>query len=695
MTYKQDITISDGKSFLICSHTGNIMPGLHYGYYDFDTRFISNLQLRVGGKKVITLTSRQIDSYSAIHFLTNSTLKTVREGSLGIYRARFVGNGLHEDLRITNFLNKKIEVPVTVKFDADFIDIFSVRALETKKKGEIICEVKNKDNIDCEYHFKNIRAGINVSFSERPEFLTNNKFTFKVKLEPKEEWKVCIKYKLKSGSKNLEPKYGCNSFSVKTEKSSPAFKEWKNSLTNIETDNGYLNSMIAQSVDDLAALHIDILGNIVPGAGIPWFLAVFGRDSIITCLQTLMLSPNYAKSVLKYLSHFQGREVNKSKDEEPGKIIHEIRAEETAAFLREPFASYYGTIDATLLYIILAAQYFHFTNDRIFIKSIKDNLYLAILWIYAYGDIDGDLFIEYLSDKKGLRNKGWKDSYDSINFKNGELAEVPISLVEVQSYAYKALIEIAPIIREVFHDLKLAYDLEKKASDLRDKFNKTFWMADKKYYALALDKEKKLVDSLSSNIGHALWSNIVPEDYAKEVVDKLLGENMFAGWGIRTLSNDSKLYNPISYHNGSIWPFDNSIIIQGFANYGFYKEAEIVSSGLIEASKYFPQKRLPELFSGFSVKDYSFPIDYPVSNTPQAWSSGSIFLMIQSLIGLRVNAFKKEIVLSKKMPFYFDKIKITNLHIGGGIIDFLLKKEKRGKVKIKIYKNTSDYKIKP
>jgi len=694
MRSQQDITISDGRSFLISSYGGNISAGTHQGYYDFDTRFISSLQLRVGGKKIIALTSKQIDNYSAIHFLTNSSINNIKEASLGIYRARFVGNGFHEDIKITNFTNQDVSFPVTIKFETDFADIFSVRSMDPKKRGKTVCAVDKKNNfILYDYSYLENRIGIKISTNKKPEILDKDKFTFRVNLKPHEEWSACLTCRLVHNNHELALKYDCGSFGLRTEKSSKAFKEWHQSLAEIKTDNGFINKLINQSISDLSALHLDVWDGIIPGAGIPWYLAIFGRDSIIASLQTLILSPLYAKSVLKYLSLFQGREVEEIKDEEPGKIIHEVRSEETAAFLKEPFASYYGTIDATLLYLILASQYFHFTNDRNFLLEIKENIYKVIAWLYEYGDIDSDTFIEYKSNQHGLRNKGWKDSYNAINFKNGKLAKAPVALVEVQGYLYRALKEIAPIVKEIYKDLKLSLELEKKAQDLKIKFNEVFWLKNLQYYAMALDKDKNLVDSLTSNVGHTLWSGIAYDNYADIIVKKLMDNSMYSGWGIRTLSSDSSLYNPISYHNGSIWPFDNSLIINGFVKYGFYNEAMKVSEDLIEASKYFLLNRLPELFVGLSKKDYPFPIEYPVSNTPQAWSSGALFLIIQSLIGLEVNAIEKKVYLFKRLPTWINNLEIENLHIGNGILNFTLLRVGEG-YDFKVNKNTSGYKVK-
>jgi glycogen debranching enzyme len=444
-------------------------------------------------------------------------------------------------------------------------------------------------------------------------------------------------------------------------------------FASISTSNEQFTHWVHRSKADLISLITETPYGLYPYAGVPWYNTAFGRDGIITAMEVLWVAPEIAKNALMFLANMQATQMIPAKDAEPGKILHEARSGEMANTAEIPFKEYYGTIDATPLFVMLAGMYYQHTADLKTIKTLWPNIKAALNWIDNYGDLDGDGFVEYKHKaENGLTNQGWKDSHDSVMYKNGELCEPPIALCEVQGYAYGAK-NFASMLAHALNETTLAETLAREAKELKRKFNEVFWDEDSNCYALALDGNKKPCTVVSSNPGHCLFCGIVDEDKAANLVHSLTSAQMFSGWGIRTLSEGEKRYNPMSYHNGSIWPHDNAIIASGFARYGFQKEASKILSALFDASLFIELQRLPELYCGFPRRTGEGPTSYPVACSPQAWSVGAVFMLLQACLQVQINAVTKTIVFDKPhLPPYLDRISINHLRLGDATCDIEL-----------------------
>jgi glycogen debranching enzyme len=443
-----------------------------------------------------------------------------------------------------------------------------------------------------------------------------------------------------------------------------SFKEWLIAAPRVVSSTEMVGRTYRRSLIDLAALRFfpdpkNFPEASVPSAGLPWFMALFGRDSILTSYQALPFAPELARTTLQVLARLQGTKVDLFRDEEPGKILHELRFGELTVFKERPQSPYYGAADSTPLFLILLDEYERWSNDKTLVMSLESNARRALEWIDRYGDRDGDGFVEYIRGMEtGLENQCWKDSWNSILFSDGKVAEAPRATCEIQGYVYDAKVRCARLAREVWNDEKLAEDLLKQAETLKLKFNQSFWIESKKHYAVALDKDKRQVDSLTSNIGHLLWSGIVPAERASLIKDHLLGPHLFSGWGVRTMAANETGYNPIEYHNGTVWPHDNSLIAMGLAKYGFRTEASIISQAIFAAAIFF-NYRLPEVFAGYSREETEFPVEYPTASSPQAWATGAPLLALRVMLGLEVKDGKLE--SNPVLPERIGMLKMTQI----------------------------------
>jgi glycogen debranching enzyme len=450
-----------------------------------------------------------------------------------------------------------------------------------------------------------------------------------------------------------------------------SYQHWFSQCTKLETDNELFNQLLERSLLDLRLLIEETPEGLVPSAGTPWFACIFGRDSLITSLQTLMLNPQIAVATLRFLARHQGTKVDPWRDEEPGKIPHEMRKGEVAKLGEIPHSTYYGSVDATPLFLILFTETMKWLDDDDLYREILPAAKLALEWMERYGDVDGDGYLEYLTRSSvGNRDQGWKDSRGSITYPDGTPAEPPIALVEVQGYAYRAMREMAELLGRK-GEISLSDKLNKRAALLKENFNRDFWIEEKRFFAQGLDAHKRPVETLTSNPGHCLFGDIVDEEKARYLVLRLTSADMACGWGIRTVSSREPKFNPMSYHNGSIWPHDNSLIVAGMRRYGYHWEAEEITSQLFQASLFFKYSRFPELFCGFARdrEAYSVPADYPVSSSPQAWAAGSAILLFQSMIGIGVDAASKRLYLTPHLPDWLKYASVPNLRIGKGKVD--------------------------
>ena len=468
------------------------------------------------------------------------------------------------------------------------------------------------------------------------------------------------------------PKYQCESFASTERQASVVLRKWQDEVPRIEAGYDLLKHVYDRSIVDLAALrlHAEVEGNefSLPAAGMPWFMAIFGRDTLVTSYQSLWVGPELAKGALQALASLQGSEVNDFKDEEPGKILHEIRFGELTALGVKPHRPYYGTSDATPLWLILLSEYWRLTGDDPIAHRLRPNAMRALEWIDSYGDRDGDGYVEYLTrSTQGLANQGWKDSGDGVLFADGRRAEPPIAICEVQGYVYDAKLRIAEVAEKVWGDHHLATDLREQAGKLFDRFNDDFWIGSRGgFYALGLDRDKKRIDSMTSNMGHLLWTGIVPPERAKTIVRHLFSDEMFTGWGIRTMSFKDVGYTPLRYHDGPVWPHDNSLISSGLARYGFRAEANRIAMAMLEAAA-FTGHRLPEVFAGYPRSETLFPVRYPTACSPQAWATAAPFMWLRIMMGLDV--LDGEVVCDPNLPPEIGRLSLHGIHVLGGHYD--------------------------
>jgi glycogen debranching enzyme len=449
-----------------------------------------------------------------------------------------------------------------------------------------------------------------------------------------------------------------------------AYAAWESRSTHFNSSNGIFDQMIGTCKGDFHALQIPEGKEHVIAAGIPWFATMFGRDSIIAAYQSLLLSPQLASETLRVLARFQGAERDDWREEEPGKILHEFREGEMTRAGEMPFSPYYGSVDATPLWLILLSETFNWTADETLVREMLPHAYRALDWIERDGDLDGDGFVEYeRRSPRGLANQGWKDSWDAILHRDGAVAKPPIALSEVQGYVYEAKYRMASLLR-LFGDIKTADKLKKEAAELAKRFERAFWMPGRSFYALALDGAKRKVEVISSNPGHLLFTRMLAQERARAVCDHFMRSDMFSGWGWRTLSKDEGVFNPLSYHRGSVWPHDNSIVAHGMAMYEFREPANQIFDALFRAALHFRDYRLPELFCGIERREFDEPVQYPVSCSPQAWASGAFFLLLTSVLGIRPSAPRKELnIVGPTLPRFLDQLNIRNMHVGGSRVD--------------------------
>ncbi|MBI2854038.1 MAG: amylo-alpha-1,6-glucosidase [Chloroflexi bacterium] len=632
--------VTSGTVFALASGNGDIELRTHQGFYAFDTRFLSRFMMTLNQSRLLRTGSASFEERLASFYC--------KRGPFSVVRDRLVENGLHEDISVVNHSTQRASGHLELAFDADFADIFEVRLGRVHKSGGVSVEPRPGQHIALVYRRGDFRRETWIHFSHEPN--TRGKTAcFDFMLEPKQSWKTCVDI-LPVADGAAGPPEECVKMSLGEPfgayKADKAFVGFFRSLNpgapleqvpELKSGNPYLCSEYYRAVSDLRALRLKQDGSYILAAGLPWFMTIFGRDSVLSAIQTKILGTDIMVGTMKVLASLQATGIDRFREAEPGKIIHEIRRGEWSIFEHVPHSRYYGSIDSTPLFLLLMWETYRWTGDKELIKQLLPHAEAALQWIHHYGDLDGDGFVEYKRrTRRGLRNQGWKDSGDSISFADGALATGAIALVEVQAYVYAAKRSMAGIYR-MLGDPR-AYSLEQEAVALKDRFNQAFWMPDKGYYAVALDGDKRQVDSITSNPGHCLWCGIVDEDKAARVAERLMAPDMFAGWGIRTLSSNMPRYDPLSYHNGSIWPHDNSIAAAGLMRYGFAEEANRVAMALIEAASVFPDNRLPELFAGYPRREYSFPVPYPAANAPQAWASGALIYMLETVLGVRPDA---------------------------------------------------------
>jgi glycogen debranching enzyme len=668
-----NLTLIDGKTFLSTTIAGDIMPpgAPDVGFFQDDTRFLSRLELRVDGYRTVVLSSSTEQTLASQIELTTgkSTMRDtyeIPENTVHIRREQLLASDtLFDNFSFENFNFQELELVVELAYEADYMDVFQVRGVARQQPGRYFQPVIRNGSIVFHYcGLDRVSRETVIQFSPEPERVEGTTARWKVRLPPFRRFQ--LNTTIVPHVEGRRPRSARPDFGQLLRMRREAFAEWESRSTGFSSSNSIFNEMVSTGKGDFHALQIPQAKEHVLAAGIPWFATMFGRDSIIASFQALLLNPQLAAETLRVLALHQGKENNDWRDEEPGKILHEYREGEMTRAGEMPFGPYYGSVDSTPLWLILLSETFNWTADEQLVKDMLPHAYRALEWIDSYGDLDGDGFVEYQRrSSKGLVNQGWKDSWDAIMHRDGEVAKSPIALCEVQGYVYEAKYRMASLMRS-FGDIRMADKLKKDAADMQKRFEKAFWMPKLGFYAMALDREKRQTQVISSNPGHLLFTRMLPQDRARTVMQRFMREDMFSGWGWRTMSREERVFNPLSYHRGSVWPHDNSIIAHGMALYEFREPANQVFTTLVQAALKFRNYRLPELFCGIQRREHDDPVQYPVSCSPQAWASGAVFLFLVSVLGIRPSAPRKELnIVNPMLPPFIDHLGIRNLRIGG------------------------------
>jgi glycogen debranching enzyme len=629
------VSILDGSTFCVSDLGGDIdaAPDAPEGLFHRDMRHLSHWRLTLDGRRLQPLSTDDIEYFAAQFFLVPATGTIYENPYLSVIRRRLVGEGFHEDLTVLNHGGETIQLEVRLDADADFCDLFEVKDA-LKKKGELYRRTHG-DALVLGYRRDGFVRETRIRVLGDSE-VDERGFTFRVTIAPRSRWDTWAQVTpIVDGEGGLKHRPGRMQAKPFMERS---LEEWLHEAPALECDWDALRAIYRRSLIDLAALrfHPFILPRAsLPAAGLPWFMTVFGRDSLLTSYQALPFHAELAETTLRVLAAAQGEKLDTFRDEEPGKILHELRFGELTSFNERPHSPYYGTADATPLFLVLLDEFERWTGNAELVRELEPNARAALEWIDRYGDRDGDGYVEYerRNADTGLENQCWKDSWNSILFNDGTLAELPRATCEIQGYVFDAKVRCARLAREVWNQPELGDRLEREAGELKRRFNEDFWLADRRFYAIALDGRKRKVDTLTSNIGHLLWSGILDDDRAEILVGHLLGESLFSGWGVRTMAESEAPYNPIEYHNGTVWPHDNSLIAAGLMRYGYRDEAARIARGILEAATYFDH-RLPEVFAGYPRALTSFPVGYPTACSPQAWATGTPLLLLRILLGL-------------------------------------------------------------
>jgi glycogen debranching enzyme len=677
--------LKSGDTFALLDQQGNIRSyGLHeQGIYHGGTRFLSNLVLRTGRFRPLLLSSTVVADNTLLAVdLTNTDVEedgnvVIPRGTLHIFRSKFLLDSVcYERLRIHNYGFDPVSLEFGFEFDADFQDIFEVRGTKRGRRGELREPQTEGASLVLSYlGLDNVRRVTRITSSSEGR-VVGREIRFATRIEPARDASFFVSVSCELDSKPSSP---IPSYDAAYAHITQRLAEEQAQECHVKTSNSLFNEWLDRSIDDLRMLVTDGERGPYPFAGIPWYSTEFGRDGIITALQSLWFRPEISRGVLRFLAATQATGMDERSDAEPGKILHEARRGEMADLGEIPFGRYYGTVDATPLFIMLAGEYFQATADRGFIESLWPHIEAALGWMDIHGDADGDGFIEYYRrSSNGLSNQGWKDSQDSIFHSDGSLAEGPLALCEVQGYAYAAK-RAASALARLLDKAPLADKLESEAEKLRARFEEVFWCEELSTYALALDGEKRPCRVKSSNAGHCLMTRIAAPARAHRVAETLTSTEMFSGWGIRTIATSERRYNPMSYHNGSIWPHDNAIVALGLAQYGAKELCLKVLRSLFEASPHFDLHRIPELYCGFPRRPGEGPTLYPVACSPQAWASGTVLMLIQACLGMTVQGATGQLRFFRpQLPDFIDELAIDNLRVGQGRVSLRIRRLSRG-----------------
>ncbi|MGA2519425.1 MAG: glycogen debranching N-terminal domain-containing protein [Acidimicrobiales bacterium] len=660
------VTLVDESTFAISGGNGDVTAPSAGGLFVRDTRILSRLELRVNGTRPEPLAVVSDDPFSATFVSRCPPRPGFADSTLMVFRRRYVGQGMREDLVIRNFGDEPTFCSLELFVDSDFADLFAVKeGRVTDVDGDI---TREHGDAHLEFSFRRgtVSRGLVLNVVPTPAVLADDLVSFEAIVPAHGQWSGCMEFHPVIEGKTIDPRYLCGQ---PVDRAAPAERlaKWRRQVPQVETDHEGLRAVIASSAEDLGALRIfdpDYPERVVLAAGAPWFMTVFGRDSIITSWMALLVDPDLALGVLQTLARFQGENIDPRSEEQPGRILHEMRFGDAPSLSLGGGSIYYGTADATPLFVMLLGELRRWGLAREVVDELLPNAERALEWIDNYGDLDGDGYVEYqrMTDR-GLANQGWKDSHDGIRYADGRIAHAPIALCEVQAYVYSAYLARAHFAREAGDEATFER-FRAKATRLKTDFNRDFWLEDRGWFAVGLDGDKRPIDSLTSNMGHCLWTGIVDEDKAHVVAAKIMSSELFTGWGIRTLATSMGGYNPMSYHCGSVWPHDTAIVAAGLARYGFMEPALRLVYSLLDAATSLGG-RLPELFCGLDRSEFSSPVAYPTSCSPQAWAAASPLLCLRTILRLDPWVPYGKTWLSPVLPEGMKYLKVEGIPLAG------------------------------
>lgn len=657
------VTLVEGAEFLVCDRRGDVVVGAPHGLFFLDTRFVSQWELSVLDRALEPLEALVDEPFTAQHVLREVPSSGRADAGLVVLRRRWLGRGLREDVTLRNHGLEPLEVELTLAVAADFAHLFEVKDGRVRPRGEHWQELRDSRVVHGVRRDGGSRV-LELAFS-RPPRSGPQVAAWTACVPPQGEWTLCIEASFGVDGRRLEPRHRCG---TTVERGTPhrRLARWREQVPQIRSDHEPLTTAVRQATEDLGVLRLrdpEHPSREIIAAGAPWFMTLFGRDSLLTAWMSLLVDQSLATGVLHTLARLQGSQVDARTEEEPGRILHEIRFTGSDALGPDGGSVYYGSADATPLFVMLLGELRRWGLAEEDVAALMSHADRALAWIESYGDRDGDGYVEYQrASDRGLMHQGWKDSWDSLRFADGRLAQPPIALCEVQAYVYSAFIARAHYAEQA-GDLAVAQRWARKAADLKTRFNRDFWLDDRGWYALALDADKQPVDALTSNIGHCLWAGIVDEDKAERVADRLAADELFSGWGVRTMSTAMGAYNPTSYHNGSVWPHDTAICVAGLMRYGFTGHAHRVASGLLDAAR-AAGGRLPELFCGFARSEFAAPVPYPTSCSPQAWAAAAPLLLVRALLRFDPWVPRGRLWLAPSLPAAIGRLHVEGIPLG-------------------------------
>jgi len=692
------LVLNHGDSFAILNEVGDVpLVGFEpFGLFCGGTRFLDRFELRVnGGFPMLLSAALTDDGIEHVTYVTNCDERRdgdliIERDSVAIQRRKVLVDGaLFETLHVHNFAARPLDVVLTLLFAADFSDVFELRGIRREARGRPLPTRVDGRRVTCGYvGLDDVERTLELAFSPDAWQVSAESAALTLSLPPGGEARASVTVRCRVGEQeSLVSDAAAAVALVRGEREATT-----NRFAGVVSRNDRFEEWLSTSRNDLALLCAELPTGPYPYAGIPWFATVFGRDGIITALETLVFAPFIAAGVLRTLASLQGREAHDGRDEEPGKILHELRLGEMAALGEIPFGRYYGSVDATPLFLVLLAAYAERAADLELVRELWPAALAAIAWVRTHTDARGYLAYQRRTPR-GLVNQGWKDSHDSISHASGALAEPPIALCEVQAYVYDALVGMAGLAERLGDGANAAL-WGREAASLRRRFTRDFWLEDEGIFALALDGDGQPCRIVTSNAGHCLLGGIAEPEHAARVVARLMRDDCFCGWGVRTLSSGARRYNPMSYHNGSVWPHDNALIAAGFARHGFPGRASEILGGLLDAGQRLEDARLPELFCGFPRTGRQGPVPYPVACRPQAWAAGSVFLLLQAVLGLSIDAWKRQVTFSRTcLPATLDHLEIRDLRVGDAGVDVVIERGRAGAAAIEVTGRYGDLEV--